>query len=81
MSDYGLASFEAQEAFAQSDWLRPPAAIRPEVITPEAASEIETVCAWCVPHKHLSGPVGAAKVSHGICADCLAREFPEMAVA
>ena len=46
----------------------------------EKASEIETVCAWCVPHKHLSGPVGAPpeRVSHGICPECLTEHFPEM---
>jgi hypothetical protein len=44
-----------------------------------AAGEIETVCAWCVPHKHLSGPVGAPpeRVSHGICEKCLEEKFPE----
>jgi hypothetical protein len=47
----------------------------------QQATEIETVCAWCVPHKHLSGPVGAApeNVSHGICPQCLREQFPEMA--
>lgn len=45
-----------------------------------AAAEIEVVCAWCVPHKHLSGPVGASpeNVSHGICPQCLEEKFPEM---
>lgn len=39
--------------------------------------QIETVCAWCVPPKHISGPVGAEHVSHGICPECLAEKFPE----
>jgi hypothetical protein len=38
---------------------------------------IETTCAWC--GKWISGPRGAApeNVSHGICPECLEREFPE----
>ena len=42
---------------------------------------IETICAWC--GKHISGPVGAApkRVSHGICPQCLEREFPEKVTA
>jgi len=45
------------------------------------AGEIETICAWC--HEHLSGPEQAPpeRTSHGICADCLAREFPEQVTA
>lgn len=40
------------------------------------AAEIETVCAWC--GTHISGVEGATPehVSHGICPECEAREFP-----
>ena len=53
------------------------------LVREKEAAEIETVCAWCVPHKHISGPIGAPpeRVSHGICPECLEREFPEMVTA
>ena len=53
------------------------------LVREKEAAEIETVCAWCVPHKHISGPVGAPpeRVSHGICPKCLEEKFPEKAAA
>jgi len=41
----------------------------------EDAGEIETVC--CICHAHLRGPVGAPRVSHGLCDKCLEEKFPE----
>ena len=35
----------------------------------EQSGEVETVCCQC--HEHLRGPVGATKVSHGLCDECL----------
>lgn len=72
---YGWAEGEAEQAAGEFY------AYQMAELHKRQAGEIETICAWC--HEHISGPVGSPpeRVSHGICADCLAREFPEQVTA
>lgn len=39
--------------------------------------DMKTICANCL--KHLRGEVTAARISHGICNDCLRVLYPEFA--
>ena len=72
---YGWAEGEAEQAAGEFY------AYQMAELHKRQAGEIETICAWC--HEHINGPVGSPpeRVSHGICADCLAREFSEKVTA